>query len=104
MGGCEFSVDSPQEYSMPPRSETDDERLLKSIEQQLGWSLAPEQQDEALRRHRQGESATAIATGFETLETARQALNDPDAPLRVPATRPADDDPRNFPGTVRKDR
>jgi len=75
----------------------ENERFLKRIEEQLGWSLPADLQNEALQRRAHGETAAAIAHLFETNDLAGRALNDPDAPLRPPPTRPADDDPARFP-------
>lgn len=82
---------------MPIRSEDDDERFLKAVEERLGWTLGPGHQAEALRRRRRGDTAEAVADEFESLALARRALNDPDAPLLPPPTRPDDDDPQHFP-------
>lgn len=84
------------------RHTAEDERFLKEVERLLGWPLDPERRAEALRCREGGESAGDVAERIEGLETARQALNDPDAPLRPPPTRPADDDPRAFPKTARR--
>lgn len=74
-----------------------DERFVNEVEQLLGWSLDPERRSAVLRARDEGSSAGDIAERIESLETARNALNDRDASLHAPATRPADDDPRQFP-------
>lgn len=72
------------------------ERLILDIEYILGWKLSAGQQDVALRRGAAGESPEAIAQWLEKLETACIRVNDPEAPIEDPPTRPEDDDPRTF--------
>jgi hypothetical protein len=93
-----------QERFMDDRNERDDERFVIEVETLLGSKLDPARRAEVLRGHAHGESAEALAERIESLDIARQALNDPDAPLYPPATRPDDDDPRQFtkPGTPRR--
>ncbi|WP_028081624.1 hypothetical protein [Solimonas soli] len=78
----------------------DDERFLKTIEDRLGWALPADLQAKALQRRAHGESAASIADALETDDLAGRALNDRDAPLRAPPTRPADDDPAHFPSAA----
>lgn len=81
---------------MPEFSEDDEERFANEVEALLGWKLDAEQRTLVAHRRERGESAVALAREIESIAAAYNAVNDRNASIFPPPTRPEDDDPRNF--------
>lgn len=81
---------------MSDYSEEDKERAANEVEALLGWKLDPEQRVEIAHRREQGESAATLARELANIAAAYNALNDRNASIYPPPTRPDDDDPQNF--------